>query len=383
MMPIETLDYVPTLRFKSGERNALSRLNKTVSDRILPHFILTPLSEKDQEKKRHLTPDELIHLNARRIGITWPLRPALVDVRFLFDALGDLGSAAWLPTLFVQIKGANGLPIPVMTLADIEGGHYEGFKATIDKIGPDLALRLQLEDLSDVRLAIRIQNILLKLVAKPAQVIVLLDLSDASFDDKEAISEYLKDTFNRLLAIGIWRRVILQATSYPDSNPAKTNTVVMLKRNEFDIWKSFIESDPVARDLLSFGDFGADCAKFTFKSIKVKPIPHIRYSTSDSWIVARGNKQDSAATSIAAVSNMILESGKFLGSDYSWADQFIADRASSKGNPGNAITWRQVNTVHHITQVVSEIGAIKHFDVERYSNDSLGEQLSFLDADSS
>jgi Beta protein len=90
MLEIQSTFYTPVLRLKQGEYLGLAGLAEDVKACILPHLILPPRMERDPEKERPLTPDELISETTKRIGTCWAVRPCLVDTRF-FDGASDGG----------------------------------------------------------------------------------------------------------------------------------------------------------------------------------------------------------------------------------------------------------------------------------------------------
>jgi hypothetical protein len=59
------------------------------------------------------------------------------------------------------------------------------------------------------------------------------------------------------------------------------------------------------------------------------------------------------------VCQRILASGLFAGRQFSSADDYIFRTAKGWDGPGNGSTWREINTAHHITRVVRDIGTIK------------------------
>ena len=62
----------------------------------------------------------------------------------------------------------------------------------------------------------------------------------------------------------------------------------------------------------------------------------------------------------------IVDSGDFAGEGFSSADSFIANGAkNSTAGPGNSTTWRQLNTTHHITQVVSDIAKVRGIAIKK------------------
>jgi hypothetical protein len=154
--------------------------------------------------------------------------------------------------------------------------------------------------------------------------------------------------------------VIFQGTNYPESNPAEADGNAVVTRNEWLAWKEAIKLDGASPEHLVFGDYGADCAKFEFrKSSGGIPIRHYRYTTPDSWLVVRGTAAGQAEAAMRGVCERILRSGKFAGRGFSSADDYIFRTAKGWDGPGNGSTWREINTTHHITRVVRDIGGIK------------------------
>ena len=79
-----------------------------------------------------------------------------------------------------------------------------------------------------------------------------------------------------------------------------------------------------------------------------------------------------------SVYRAIVKSGQFAGAEFSTADAYIARAAEDyRCGPGNATTWRQLNTTHHITQVVSDIARVRGISIKR-SSAGAGVQLSLL-----
>ena len=76
--------YVPALRLKQGEYRGLRRLSPDIAEKILPRLVIPPPKERDPEKRRPMTKDEIIYETGRRVADHWPLRDALIDVQFLF-----------------------------------------------------------------------------------------------------------------------------------------------------------------------------------------------------------------------------------------------------------------------------------------------------------
>jgi Beta protein len=61
------------------------------------------------------------------------------------------------------------------------------------------------------------------------------------------------------------------------------------------------------------------------------------------------------STSVASV--------HFAGETFSLGDKYISDTARDKDGPGNATTWRKVNTIHHLTRVVTDLGPQRGYQI--------------------
>jgi hypothetical protein len=78
------------------------------------------------------------------------------------------------------------------------------------------------------------------------------------------------------------------------------------------------------------------------------------------------------------VCERILRSGKFAGRGFSSADDYIFMTAKGWDGPGNGSTWREINTTHHVTRVVRDIGGIKGMSFAETTFGDPADQPSFF-----
>ena len=371
--------YVPTLRLKQGEYRGLQRLAPDVADKIVPRLVVPPPKERDPEKHRLLTKDEIVHETGRRIADHWKMRDAFLDVRFLFAEFGEPECVEWLPRMFDVARKAHAQPIPVMGLADALGPRAAAFRlALATEAATKVAIRVESGEI-DRDLGGRLAAAVSALGLTPEGCAVLADFSDADFSDALAVAGIAQAALEDLQGIGRWRHVVFQGTNYPEVNPAESDGDAVVPRNEWLAWKEAIKLDRASPEHLVFGDNGADCAKFEFKEPSGGiPIRHYRYTTSDSWLVVRGSAEGQAEAVMRGVCERILRSGKFAGRGFSSADDYIFKTAKGWDGPGNGSTWREINTTHHITRVVRDIGGIKGMAFTETTFSDPADQLSFI-----
>ena len=63
------------------------------------------------------------------------------------------------------------------------------------------------------------------------------------------------------------------------------------------------------------------------------------------------------------VATRLVASVHFAGRAFSLGDRYIADTARDKDGPGSPTTWRQVNTIHHLTRVVTDLGPQRGYQI--------------------
>ena len=169
--------------------------------------------------------------------------------------------------------------------------------------------------------------------------------------------------FETLQELGLWQQIIFQGSNYPSTNPAVQSGVEIWPRNEWLAWRLAVRFDPTTAEHMIFGDYAADCSKISFAKSGGRPIPHLRYTTGENWRIQRGG---SGRDCMHPVYKEIVNSDDFAGGGFSDADGYIARAADSLTAPhGNAATWRQLNTTHHITQVITDIARVRAFEVKR------------------
>jgi hypothetical protein len=353
--------YVPALRAKTGEVRGLQRLAPDVASKITPHLIVPPPKDIDPEKQRQLTQDEIVYGTGRRIADNWRLRDAFLDPRFLFKEFGEETSFDWLNRIFSVATNAGANPIPVLTLGDALGPRQKAFQSVLNTGPIQAALRITSDEV-DNNLAAHLAAALSALEVADHRCVILADFSESDFTAPDFVGPVAQGVLEDLQAIGRWPAVVFQGSNYPTTNPAVANGSCKVSRNEWLAWKEAVNLSDASPNRLVFGDYAADCSKIEFKKKGGGiPIRHYRYTLTDSWLVVRGIPTGETKSAMQQVCTNIINSGNFAGREFSAADDFIYRCAQGWDGPGNGTTWREINTTHHITRVVRDIGGVKGY----------------------
>jgi hypothetical protein len=209
---------------------------------------------------------------------------------------------------------------------------------------------------------------------------IIADFSDADFSDPDPVAPIIGGALEQLQMLGNWLHIIFQGTYYPESNPADPGQSTLCPRNEWLAWRQAVNFDPTTADHLIFGDYAADSSKMVFGGKGGRPIPHYRYTTETSWLIERGKASGGYLEVMQDVCNRVVKSGHFAGSVFSHADRLIYRTAHGLEGPGNATTWRQINTTHHVTRVVTDVAKVRGIFIQELAEERVPqEQMALLD----
>lgn len=334
---IEDRGYIPLLKSKVGERMALRQLAPRVRNAITPGFHLRPRRTEAQ-----------IAAEVTQIAAGWTESPVLLDTAGVDST--NLPAHPLLVANRVAAKVKLGL-IPVVSDVSSEndlkaartvmGGH--GFGVGI-RLSP--AAWLSAQSVLD--------PILSALGSAPGEIDLILDAGVIANDATlELAKKLLAGNMASVPVLPSWRRVAIAGGSFPvDLGGLPAKKPIRLPRREAQLW----DAKPSVGRRLTYADYGVAHPETPDEFENARAIPlwtSVRYTTPDAFLVAKGgdaNKEGPAA--MHAVCGIVAGEKEFRGAAYSWADQWIADRAAGTGQAGNYSTWRKVGTVHHVTLMV-------------------------------
>lgn len=376
---IKTL-YVGALRMKAGELMGVRDLAPDVADCIIPRFIVPPLSERENELQPRLLAGERFPDISAALSTYWPQRDALIESTYLIDEFGRDRMGLWMPRMFESARKAHARPIPSVTIDNLLRGDLTAYQACIDTTA-DLKLGIIFSsgDLADSDLVVKSLGIIEKLGLTPSDCIVIADFHDADFSNADLVVPVIGGVLDILQSSALWRQIVFQGTNFPETNPADPDGHALVARNEWIAWRKAVRFEPATADYMIFGDYAADCAKIVFKNGGgAAAIRHYRYATPEAWIVQRGSDTGTHAATMRKVCREILASGQFSGRTFSSADDYIFCTAHNAAGPGGAKEWRAVNTTHHITRVVADVGSVRGFEPKRASLEPLDGQMALF-----
>jgi hypothetical protein len=255
--------------------------------------------------------------------------------------------------------------IPLASLNDIHALEAPAFREAVgDYRGIRFALRVPVNSLENPDIADEVSRALNLLKLSPQDCSVIADFAGSDFSMPTVVAEVITGVLEELQEIGHWRQIVFQGTNYPEANPAIDGGAASISRNEWLAWQAAVRFNPETADHMIFGDYAADCSKINFSKSGARAIPHIRYTTDTKWEVIRGRRDGQSTSEMRSVYQRIVDSADFSGARFSQADSYMFNAArDSRLGCGNSTTWRQLNTTHHITQVVRNIASVRGISI--------------------
>jgi len=347
--------YVPALRWRQGEYQALFRLADAAKDRIMP-YITIPEVEFDfelwQPKK---SVQEHVHPFAARFNAKWGQRPAWVGVH---PSISDkpMGDGRDIFTyVFEALRAfqANGIPaLPLDASPAIVAA--VGAIVTTDALGA--AIDVRLEDLMKPDARTRIEDLAVSLGLSLDEIDLVIDLGAPNFEPYNAFAGALIAAMQKLGDLQAFRNFVVIGTAIPETFKDVAKGADQLPRHDWLFYKTLIGKMPVGMRQPNFGDYTIVHPEFAPMDMrKIKSAGKLVYATSTAWEVRKGGAFRDNPEQMHDHCASIVASGTFNGASFSSGDEYIAKCATRTKGPSNQPWWKFVTINHHITRVLDDL----------------------------
>ncbi len=368
--------YVPILKAKKGEFDALVHLSKRAINQIVPWFDVPRLAEnarKKSEEHSELPVESFLNKTASGIAKAWAGKTIFIDLpRWATNAQTENGEHV-IPYLRnrLELLGINVNPVVDYTSWD-DPVYVNAIKGMRLKNGQNFCIRLNMdvdtvEDMADPEYFVeRLSDIVEQLDTKLSNIHLLIDFGDVSSQSYfiEGMVEKAKQAIFLVQRIGI-SQIMLAGSSLPTSiNLAvkAQNSTGLVLRKEMLTWRTLL-SENKFQDL-TFADYGV---RNPSASDEPMPFPNangkIRYTIDNQYFIARGCPLNTGLKyqQFCNLAQIVVSSGHYLQEKFSWGDERMLSysKNESKG-PGSQTTWITIDTNHHIETVLMEILEFRH-----------------------
>jgi hypothetical protein len=346
--------YVPVLKWKMGEYQALSRLYEQAKGKITPLFEIPPVGfdfESGEDRESWAS-----HLGdfGRRLGSKWQSRSCFVDLKYIPKEIRIAGQHP-VDFIFSQVRDEGSNAVPVLSLAS-DRQFLQATGRVIRADGRGAALRISLSDFDEDDLTSEIEKRLSLVGTTITDADLIVDLGAANFVPLKAFVRSLSILYDMIPTPNRWRTLTIVGSSYPQT-VTRLEPESVVTRYEWLAYKAFVASLRRDSRIPTFGDYGAATPDLVELDMRlIKPLAKLRYTIDDQWYIAVGNNvRSNGFGQYRDMCNKLIRQPFFSGRTFSEADRYIEDCAKGAEKTGNLSTWVWVATNRHLSKVVYDL----------------------------
>lgn len=346
--------YVPILKWRMGEYQALFKLEPAVKDWVTPLLEIPTEGWNFETEAPAKTLDDHLANFGDRLLAKWAARSCFVDSPYIDGTACIANGQHHLLFVFDRARAVGCVATPVTGLQ--RPAQYQSAVAQISAIDQyGICLRLELEDF-DANLPQNLNALMTTLGSTPQTVDMVIDMKDQGASAPSAQAHLLFGLLSQVNSQP-WRTITIAATSFPAALGAATyRPHGRSPRREWLAYKELLQMLPPEARKPTFGDYATSHpATFEMDPRMLDPNAKIKYTLEDEWIIfvgqqvrrfGRGQYQTLCRDIIAFLPPF------FHGAPYSWGDSYIENCATGVEGTGGTSTWPSVATNHHVTVAV-------------------------------
>ncbi len=246
-------------------------------------------------------------------------------------------------------------PIPVTGLHRDAGHMKAALKIRAAKGNGGICFRFDATDVGTASLSYKnLQKVLSDNSVDSTEVILLMDLQSVYGTDRESIASQAS-RFAAQFSKSKWAGLIIAGYGIPDqlTEAVAVREQGYIPRLEQDVYFSVAKAHIF--DNLWFGDYttlSPTHVEIDWTLVSRVMSPKCVYALAESWFVVRGGPFSSHADGYGQYYDLaaeIVALEEFSGSEYSFGDKYIYDRAVKIGSSGSPASWITACVNHHIT----------------------------------
>lgn len=358
-MNFSNFHYIPCLRWKQGEYQAVFRLLNTIKKMFTPLIEVPEMGWDFENREKSKTIDDHLLPFAKRIHDKWGENPCFVDMKHITPTEKMVAGIHPINFVFNKLREIKCSAVPVIGL-NRDTIYQQEIKTILSKDKHGVCFRITVEHAARSSLKNDIDSLISILSTKSNDCDFILDLDAPNFIPLDGFVKVIQSIISRLPYLNEWRTFSILGTSFPETMGSIREKVEIVPRYEWQLYKKLIISlIPTKLRLPAFGDYAISHPNILQMDMrKVKPSATIRYTTDDSWCIVKGigmNVRDDGFTQYHDLCKKLVTPQHFCGATFSYGDEYIQKCADEKIGTGNLTTWRQVGTNHHIVKVTQDI----------------------------
>lgn len=356
-MGFDHLHYVPCLRWKQGEYQAVLRLSSGTKKLFTPLMEVPELGWDFEEKKEKKTIDQLLTPFPKRVHEKWGTLPCFVDVMKHIQYSNRTASGAHPENvIFAGLREKECLAIPAIGL-ERNSEHLTEIAATLAKDQRGVCFRITAEQAARGSLKTDLDYLLLKLSTVSNDCDLILDLGAPNFLPLDGFVNVISALVRGLPYLNKWRTLTVLGTSFPETMGVIKEVMEIIPRYEWQLYKKLVAIlKHAGLRIPTFGDYAIAHPNIPVMDMRIiKPAATIRYTIDDNWCIVKGKSFRDDRKQYHELCKKLVTSRYFIKKGLSYGDEYIEKCSKKETGCGALSTWRQVGTNRHIVKLVQDI----------------------------
>ena len=349
--------YVPAMRWRQAEYQALFRLGEAVKDQIVPLISIPDVEFDFEQRQPKKTVDGHVSPFITRYHKKWGQRPAWIslDEAIAKGRMDDRSHV--LDYVFNGLRQRNAKAVPALPLdSDLET--IVAAARIVARDGQGSAIIVRLEDLMVYGLAAKVVTLAKDLQVELNEIDLIIDLKAPNFEPYDAFATLLTAVMPRLGDPTVFRNFVIVSTAIPETFAGISTGTDEIPRHDWLFYQTLLMnlSDGMRRP--AYGDYTIVHPNFEAKDMRfITPAGKIIYATERTWATRKGASFRDNRDQMHSHCQEIVRDPRsnFRGEGFSSGDAYISDCAAEREGPSNLGRWKEVAINHHITLVAEAL----------------------------
>lgn len=351
--------YVPCLRWRQAEYQALLALTDKAKDSIVPLVTIPDLEFDFEDGTPKKTVGEHVGPFPKRYKDKWKTRRAWIDADLKIQAETMPDGRPVFAYVFDELRKfkADAMPIASLDCSAKVVGQVAAIIA-VDKKG--VGIRARIEHVMKASFGASLDALLKSLKVTPGETDLIIDLGTPNYEPYSAFASALAVALAKIPNLAAYRNFILVGCAFPDTLREIASPGGFIERHDWKFYVELLTKLPKGLRPPMFGDYATVNPAFVAKMDmrKINPAGKVVYTTKDRWFVRKGGAFRGNEKQMHGLCEDVVNSGVFRGSAFSAGDDYIAKCAKKTVGPSNQTRWKSVGINHHIMQAIGEVASL-------------------------
>jgi len=353
--------YVPVMKWRMGEYQALMRLADDVKDRVTPLLELPTEAWDFENEQPAKSIDEHLEKFGSNLFKKWEKRRCFVDSPYYEGDTCMTSGAHHLEHVFDLVRSAGANAVPVVGV-NRHPAYVNAVRAIAATDVRGVCVRLTVDDF-DPSLPKKVVELLGELRVSATDCDLVIDCAEDVASSSNAQGLVWKALLDQLPNRDEWRSLTVSGAAFPAALPSGTfRPHGIAARHDWLGYKALLGILPLGYRVPTFGDYVvAHPNTEQMDPRMLDPNAKIKYTIDDAWFIAMGFQvKKYGRGQYAKVCQTIVNARPIVydGPAYSHGDDYIDQCANRGGSTGGPSTWPTVGSNRHITKVVRDVASL-------------------------